>query len=99
MTEQYENIRVYRTTLVDVHHTFVEKRTNGSDERSYDSVRSLALGTHWSVECLHRDGSQHVSIDFVPFHNIDCLLGFTPRLHTPLTALEQAEFWKHFLEI
>jgi len=99
MAEAHEYIRVYRTTLADGNHAFVEKQMNGGDEKSCKSIRDVAYYTHWSVECLQRGGCQNVSIDFFPLHSIDCLLGFTPRLHTPLTEQEQAEFWEHFMKI
>lgn len=99
MTKASEHIRVYQTTLANGDCVFTEKQTNKGDEKSYASITDLAYYTHWIIQCLHREDCQQVSIDFFPLHNIDCLHGFNPRLHTPLTEQQQAKFWEHFKKI
>jgi|GEM_PF-2555962 len=99
MINEHEHIRVYRTTLANGKQAFIEKKTDGQKKRSYGSIRSLAHGTRWSVELIHKESAKDVYIDLFPMHSIECLRNRAPSLHTPLTELEQAEFWKYFLEI
>lgn len=96
MTEDTVNIRVYRTTSAQGHHAFESKFEDDENRAAYSSIQGLAGNTLIAVKYFHSKGHQVVGIDFSPFHNIDCTVGEPPRICTPLTAEEQAEFWKYF---
>jgi hypothetical protein len=89
MTAVNVNIRVYRTTLVDIHFPFVEAETNGGEETSHQSICDLAQSAHWSVERLQRRNGPAAKIDFAD----------PPTSHTELSEDEQVEFWEHYHKI
>lgn len=90
------HIRVYRITLVDGRLAYEQKETDGRGSMGCSSIFSLAHNARAAVERMLSEGCLHVSIDFSPFHDIDCYSDLAPRFCSPLSGEERAMFWTHF---
>ncbi len=97
------NIRVYRIQLPDGSSFFV----NSAEDRA-GGVRSESISVI-AKQCLYagmidkkeQDIKQvsnptQSTIDFKPFHDIECPVGSKPQRCFPLTEKEQNDFWVAF---
>ncbi len=94
MAERIGNIRVYRTGK----NFFEYKTADVLGATGASSIRSLATMVRKDVDFAHHNGFSAMSIDFTPFHHIECPKGLEPRRCLPLTEEEQVEFWGYFVK-
>ena len=91
------NIRVYMVRFEDGRVAFEAKR---EDARAADVAATLETLAKLIKGELNRTlgarPKREVSIDFIPFHDIECPSGLLPSRCYPLTEQEKETFWTAF---
>lgn len=93
------NFRAYKIIFPDGNFNFEMKKSDGRGSAGFDSIRNMAEIVKDKVEnmFLENQGKMvQISIDFKPFHDIECCNDLSDRRCLPLTKKEAEEFWKHF---
>ncbi len=92
------NIRVYRAIRPDGSRVF---QCKVGDKRGVTSTSTMELLVEEVMDNIRSFCEQHrqiskidsISIDFHPYHDIECLDGIKPKRCVPLTKEETKTFW------
>lgn len=93
-----KNIRVYRVMCASGQSGYEVKQEDGRGGAGYTSIDSVVKSVKYQVEYFLKECAvEQVTIDFRPFHDIECPSGFLPMHCFPLSDDEQYVFWQYFL--
>ena len=90
------NIRLYKSIVPSGDTYFTEQETDDRGSGHCSNIASLASKTKWRVEDhIKKNKFCQVTIDFKPYHDIECPSDLSCRRNYPLNQKEQEEFWKY----
>ncbi len=88
-------MRIYKTIdLIDNSFDFTSKSADKSGSISQPTLKGIALRMKSEYEDLKP--TTQLTIDFIPFHDVECPYGLAPHQCVPLTKKEIKEFWTHY---
>ncbi len=91
------NVHIYKSVFFDGNTVFTTKNADTTGSGNQPTLRGVAMeikGIHDSLR-----PTEQVSVDFKPFHDMECPGGLQPHLCKELTEGEQSEFWGEFKEL
>ena len=89
------NIRVFRTVFPNGTTCCQIKTGDSRAGVGFGTLEEAAKHVRFMVTDTHKVDS-YVTIDFSPFHDIECPNKLEPCICYSLSAEEQGEFWRHF---
>ncbi len=93
------NIRVYKVVFPDGNANFEWKTEDGRGSTGCFTIESVASVVKSDIKAFFKKNKGYlsqVSIDFKPFHEIECPNDLDPRRCRALTDEEAKEFWRLF---
>lgn len=105
LKETEMNIRAYKIILPDGRHLFEIKTNDEQKSQQCATLESLAALVNSEVEKTYsgeveilpvKTGTWEVTVDFIPFHNMECPVGQAAKLCLPLSITEIVSFWEHY---
>lgn len=86
------NVRIYKSVFFDKESTVYTTKT--SDSRGSGSQPTLK-GVAVEIKEIHDklESLTQLTVDFKPFHDLECPDGLTPHRCLPLSEEEQNQFW------
>ena len=91
-----ENIRVYRSISPAGHEGFALRCSNSSLSTEFTNLKIGAKIVKKLIKQWQNGAYLQTSIDFFPYHDIECDPNCELELCKPLSEEEKKEFWKHF---
>jgi hypothetical protein len=94
-------IHVYKEVFSDGQTCFTNKTKDDRGSVSCATLHVIAENARFEKDSLLGNlvlDVGLVSIDFTPFHDIECPFGLAPRRCVPLSADEQLKFWQYFTQ-
>lgn len=98
------NIRVYKVIFPNGRIEFESKEKDDRGSCAYGSLESAVASIKYRVKYILSPSPMpftpptptEVTIDFMPFHDVECPSGLSPRRCLPLSNEEQERFWELF---
>jgi hypothetical protein len=90
------NIRIYKIFVPSKR--YMIKESVGSDFRFYLELENVAVKAFDFYKKIEKS-EDHLTFDFKPLHDLECIPGNFPFLCEKLNEEEKVEFWEHFLKL
>ena len=91
------NMRAYKVCFPDGSHDFESGLYDEGPRTLYESICELAMGVKHEIDQHpQKRTSSSISIDLVPFHDIEHHMGSEPTFCEKLSKKQKKEFWEHF---
>ncbi len=91
------NIRAYKVRLPDGNPVFEIKKNDSGGGCECSNILTLAKTVkEVATRYFEENNFSQVSIDFSPFHDIECASGLSPKLCIALSEKEKQKFWKYY---